>query len=81
MSFMDGCKPQGPLDVLTSEAQRVTDYYQRMDRRAEHGFSRSSTIDWESFNERVKDIIARTNSPQAAFILVEAMLHRLQREG
>lgn len=28
MSFMDGCKPQGPLVVLTPEEQRVTDYYQ-----------------------------------------------------
>ena len=28
MSFMDGCKPQGPLPVLTPEEQRVTDYYQ-----------------------------------------------------
>jgi hypothetical protein len=29
MSFMDMCKPQGPLEVLTPEEQRVTDYYQR----------------------------------------------------
>jgi hypothetical protein len=28
MSFMDGCKPQGPLAVLTPEERRVTDYYQ-----------------------------------------------------
>jgi len=29
MSFMDMCKPQGPLEVLTPEERRVTDYYQR----------------------------------------------------
>jgi hypothetical protein len=29
MSFMDGCRPQGPLEVLTPEEQRVTDHYQR----------------------------------------------------
>jgi hypothetical protein len=27
MSFMDGCRPRGPLETLTPELQRMTDHY------------------------------------------------------